>query len=122
MILPFLVDAKPDRAYSRSFDALVDVNARCSRFVQTKSLVAGAHEAPEGVGTVAVLAEILVFLAFVDVFQDDLSMKTFRLCEEEEEEDEVALRLTVTSLGLYPFPPGQSSWYSGESLPGQRSQ
>lgn len=39
--------------------------------VQNKALVAGAHETAERVGAMPVLTDILVFLAFVDILQDD---------------------------------------------------
>lgn len=39
--------------------------------VQNETLIAGTHEATEGVGTVSILTDVLVFLALVDVLQDN---------------------------------------------------
>lgn len=39
--------------------------------VQSEALVAGAHEAAEGVRAVSIEADVIVLLALVDVFQDD---------------------------------------------------
>lgn len=45
-------------------------NAAGFRVVQDETLVAGAHEAAKGVGAVAILTDVLVLVALVDVFQD----------------------------------------------------
>lgn len=39
--------------------------------IQNKALVAGAHETAERVGAMPVLTDVLVFLAFVDILEDD---------------------------------------------------
>ena len=41
------------------------------RVVQNETLVAGAHKTAKRIGTVAILTNILMLLAFVDVLQND---------------------------------------------------
>lgn len=47
---------------------LVDVNTHEPSFVQPEAFVARAHEAAEGVGAVAVVADVFVLLALIYVF------------------------------------------------------
>lgn len=46
-------------------------NATSLRVIQDEAFVAGAHEATECVGAVPILADILMLLTLVDVFQND---------------------------------------------------
>lgn len=70
VIFPLIVDAVTHPAYLRMQSAFVHVYATAFSVVQNKALVAGAHETAERVGAMPVLADILVFLAFVDILQD----------------------------------------------------
>lgn len=71
MVFPLIVDAVSYAAYSWMQRALVYVNATSLRIVQDEALVAGAHETAERVGAVPILADILVLLTLVDIFQNN---------------------------------------------------
>lgn len=71
VILSLVVYAVSDSADQRMQSALVDVDAARLGLVENETLVAGAHEAPECVRAVTVLADVLVLLALVYVLEDN---------------------------------------------------
>lgn len=46
-------------------------NATSLRIVQDKAFIAGAHETTECVGAMPILANILMFFTFINVFQNN---------------------------------------------------
>lgn len=71
MVFPLIVDAVSHATYSWIQRALIYVNAAGLRIVQDEALVAGAHETTECVGAVPILADILMLLTLIDVFQNN---------------------------------------------------
>lgn len=118
----------------------------CTGVVETVTFVAWTHVTPERVGTVAVCAQVVVFLAFVDVFEYHLyhwfaaktqkwisiypkymfikcivSYNTANHNNSKIINRHSILWFTVVGFGLYPVPPGQSVLYSSVSTPGHDS-